>query len=59
MVIPKSVSEKRIAENLDIWGFELTSEELREYENLDKNLRFLDLAPRDGDHPHFPWAKSA
>lgn len=58
VVIPKSVNEKRILENADIWDFELTPEELQEYENLDRNLRFLDLSPRDGDHPHFPWAKS-
>jgi len=55
VVIPKSVNETRIKENFNIWDFTLTGDEIAKMEGLDKNLRFLDLKSRDGDHPHFPW----
>jgi aldehyde reductase len=54
-VIPKSVNEKRIVDNAKIWDFTLTDQEVGQMEGLDRNLRFLDLKGRDGDHPHFPW----
>lgn len=54
-VIPKSVNEKRIIENATLWDFSISEEEIREFESLDQGKRFLDLKPRDGNHPHFPW----
>lgn len=54
-VIPKSVNESRIIENANLWDFSLTEDEICEIKSLDKGLRLLDLKPRDGDHPHFPW----
>ena len=54
-VIPKSVKEHRIKENFNIWDFLLTNEEMEQFEKLDVNKRLLDLEPRDGSHPHFPW----
>lgn len=54
-VIPKSVSETRIKENFNVWDFTLTDDEMNKMKGLDRNLRFLDLKERDGDHPHFPW----
>jgi 2,5-diketo-D-gluconate reductase A len=38
-VIPKSVKPKRIAENFDVFGFDLTTEELGRLDALDKGLR--------------------
>jgi len=41
-VIPKSENFDRIAQNLDIFGFQLTSKEVGEINNLERNLRFND-----------------
>ncbi|CAG9537489.1 unnamed protein product [Cercopithifilaria johnstoni] len=54
VVIPKSVTEKRIIENINIFDFELKSEEMALINGLDKNWRILDLS-RDADHPFFPF----
>uniref|UniRef100_A0A1I7VLP4 Aldo_ket_red domain-containing protein n=1 Tax=Loa loa TaxID=7209 RepID=A0A1I7VLP4_LOALO len=54
VVIPKSVTEKRIIENINIFDFELKPEEMTLINSLDKNWRILDLS-RDADHPFFPF----
>lgn len=45
IVIPKSVTTKRIKENMDIFDFELTDEEQNEISSLNKDYRFVD--PRE------------
>ncbi|VDN01965.1 unnamed protein product [Thelazia callipaeda] len=55
VVIPKSVTEKRIIENLNIFDFELMSNEMALIDDMDRNWRILDLKSRDGDHPLFPF----
>lgn len=40
IVIPKSVSSSRIKENIDIFDFSLSNEEIAEIDNLNKNKRF-------------------
>lgn len=37
--IPKSTNENRIIENIEIFDFELTSEEVEKINNLNHNLR--------------------
>lgn len=52
VAIPKSVTRERIADNADVFSFELTPEEMRTLDRLDRNQRI-------GPHPeHFPanWA---
>ncbi|MEW2288822.1 aldo/keto reductase [Streptomyces sp. NPDC047841] len=39
IVIPKSVTPERIRQNLDVFGFELTEEDLRSLAALDRGLR--------------------
>lgn len=41
MVIPKSVTPARIADNFNIWDFELSPEEMKAFDALDKNTRSL------------------
>ena len=44
VVIPKSVTPSRIAENLDVFGFELTADELTAIDALERD-------GRTGPHP--------
>jgi 2,5-diketo-D-gluconate reductase A len=44
VVIPKSVTPSRIAENLDVFGFELTGSDLAALAELDRD-------ERTGPHP--------
>jgi diketogulonate reductase-like aldo/keto reductase len=39
IVIPKSVTPSRIKENLDVFDFELTKENIEEISTLDRNIR--------------------
>lgn len=41
-VIPKSNNPTRLAENLDVLGFDLTDEEIEAISALDRGLRFND-----------------
>ncbi|KAI9847327.1 MAG: NAD(P)H-dependent D-xylose reductase (XR) [Pleopsidium flavum] len=41
-VIPKSNNQHRLAQNLDVTGFDLSKGELDEVSELDKGLRFND-----------------
>ncbi len=45
VVIPKSINAERIAENADIFDFELTVEEQKSINALNRNYRFVD--PKD------------
>ncbi|VIO94331.1 Uncharacterized protein BM_BM6484 [Brugia malayi] len=54
VVIPKSVTEKRIIENVKIFDFELKPDDMALINGLDKNWRILGLS-RDADHPFFPF----
>lgn len=41
-VIPKSNDRTRLAENLDVLGFDMTDEEIEAISGLDRGLRFND-----------------
>ena len=43
IVIPKSKTPLRIAENINIFDFELTDSEMKDLGELDKDLRLYDL----------------
>jgi D-xylose reductase len=50
-VIPKSNNQTRLAENLDILGFDLTTEEIEAITALDRGLRFNDPGFYLPDYP--------
>ena len=39
-VIPKSNNLERIKQNLDLFGFKLSNDDMKELQTLEKNLRF-------------------
>lgn len=41
-VIPKTLNVKRLSENRDVFGWELTKEEMKEIDELNRNQRFND-----------------
>ena len=43
-VIPKTSNLKRLPENLDIFGFKLSNDDMVQLESLNRNLRFNDPA---------------
>uniref|UniRef100_A0A0N5AEN6 Aldo_ket_red domain-containing protein n=1 Tax=Syphacia muris TaxID=451379 RepID=A0A0N5AEN6_9BILA len=53
-IIPKSVTEKRILENFNIFDFNLTVHEMKEMDRLDRNWRIVSVT-RDSSHEHFPF----
>jgi len=55
IVIPKSVTKKRIEENLNVFNFELTAQEMSQLDQLDSNARsFTSSAPGCEEHPEYP-----
>jgi diketogulonate reductase-like aldo/keto reductase len=45
--IPKSVHEDRLEQNLDVFDFELTSDEMKSIDSLDKHMRTCDTRRKD------------
>jgi len=57
VVIPKSVSKKRIEENSNLFDFELSAEEMEQLDLIDKNFRTFKFDFLSGleAHPEFPF----
>ncbi|XP_075160544.1 aldo-keto reductase 1B-like isoform X2 [Haematobia irritans] len=55
IVIPKSVNKGRIASNFDVFGFELTAEDMANIDGFDCNGRLVALLNDAGTHPHYPF----
>jgi len=58
VVIPKSTRQVRLEENSNVWDFQLTAEDMKAINGLDRNWRILTL-DRDLSHPHYPFHESA
>ncbi|XP_035880955.1 aldo-keto reductase family 1 member C15-like isoform X10 [Phyllostomus discolor] len=54
VVLAKSFNEKRIKENFQIFDFELTPEDMKAIDGLNRNFRFIKLL-FFADHPDFPF----
>ncbi|KAJ7332816.1 hypothetical protein JRQ81_014996 [Phrynocephalus forsythii] len=63
VVIPKSVTPARIQQNLQLFDFSLTDEEMNFIGSLNKNWRYIvpmvtvdgKMVPRDAGHPLYPF----
>ncbi|XP_055372951.1 aldo-keto reductase family 1 member B1-like isoform X1 [Condylostylus longicornis] len=54
IVIPKSVNKGRMSSNFDVFGFELSADEIATIDSFDCNGRFVPLTNVLG-HPHHPF----
>ncbi|XP_018330428.1 aldose reductase [Agrilus planipennis] len=54
IAIPKSVNKKRIQENIDVFDFQLTSEDVKYIDSFDCNGRII-LWQWFTTHPHYPF----
>lgn len=52
--IPKSVTKERIEQNINIFDFELTEEEMKEMDSFDCNGRWVKLSDCKG-HKFWPF----
>uniref|UniRef100_A0A8C6T5B4 alcohol dehydrogenase (NADP(+)) n=1 Tax=Neogobius melanostomus TaxID=47308 RepID=A0A8C6T5B4_9GOBI len=63
VVIPKSVTESRIKENIEVFDFSLQAEEMEKITALNRDWRYIvpmvevdgKRVPRDAGHPHYPF----
>jgi aldehyde reductase len=53
-MIPKSIKRNRLEENMNIWDFKLTADDMKAIDGLNKNLRLLGLE-QDSAHPDYPF----
>jgi len=53
IVIPKSVTKKRIHENIDVFNFTLNEQEMATIDKLNRNWRTCDLS--DKSFPYYPF----
>ncbi|XP_023609355.1 prostaglandin F synthase 1-like isoform X2 [Myotis lucifugus] len=56
VVLAKSFSEKRIKENFQVLEFELTPEDMKAIDGLNRNFRFFKL-PFAVGHPYYPFSE--
>ncbi|XP_066136958.1 aldo-keto reductase family 1 member C15-like isoform X1 [Saccopteryx bilineata] len=56
VVLAKSFNEKRIKENFQVFDFELTPEDMKAIDGLNKNYRYFKLAFA-ADHPYYPFSE--
>lgn len=57
IVIPKSSNSKRLAENIQIFDFELTEEDMQTLKSMAKNQRYFSFTSYKGmtEHPEYPF----
>ncbi|XP_044133968.1 estradiol 17 beta-dehydrogenase 5-like [Bufo gargarizans] len=55
VVLAKSFHPKRIKENIQVFDFHLSPEDMKQLESLNRNYRYVQ-AKRWKDHPKFPFA---
>lgn len=56
VVLAKSFNEKRIKENFQVFDFDLTPEDMKAIDGLNRNFRLFKL-PFAVDHPYYPFSE--
>ncbi|XP_012862116.2 aldo-keto reductase family 1 member C1-like isoform X2 [Echinops telfairi] len=56
VVLAKSYNEKRIKENMQVFEFQLTSEDMKVLDGLNKNFRYTTISFAM-DHPNYPFSE--
>ncbi|KAM6215176.1 aldo-keto reductase family 1 member C1-like [Rhynchocyon petersi] len=56
VVLAKSYNAKRIKENMQVFEFQLTSEDMKTIDGLNKNVRYI-TASFAIDHPNYPFSE--
>ncbi|XP_058388827.1 aldo-keto reductase family 1 member C15-like isoform X1 [Diceros bicornis minor] len=56
VVLAKSFNEKRIKENFQVFDFELTAEDMKAIDGLNRNFRYAKILFAV-DHPHYPYSE--
>ncbi|XP_055449836.1 3-alpha-hydroxysteroid dehydrogenase isoform X2 [Psammomys obesus] len=56
VVLARSFNEKRIKENMQVFEFELSSEDMKILDRLNRNFRYAP-APFGKDHPEYPFSE--
>ncbi len=55
IVIPKTTQKSRMDENINVFDFEISEEDLQKICRINKNKRFVDR-PGAEQHPDYPFA---
>lgn len=55
VVLAQSLKENEIKENIQVFDFELTAEDMKDLDGLNRNYRYL-AAEFGADHPNYPFA---
>ncbi|KAM9229217.1 aldo-keto reductase family 1 member C15-like [Dugong dugon] len=56
VVLAKSFNEKRIKENFQVFDFQLTPEDMKAIDSLNRNFRYATLEFA-ADHPYYPYSE--
>ncbi|XP_055287467.1 prostaglandin F synthase 1-like [Moschus berezovskii] len=56
VVLAKSYNKNRIKENIQVFDFELTPEDMKTIDGLNRNMRYYEFLPVI-DHPEYPYSE--
>ncbi|XP_043335704.1 dihydrodiol dehydrogenase 3-like [Cervus canadensis] len=56
VVLAKSYNKKRIKENMQVFGFELTPEDMEAIDGINRNIRYYEYL-KWVDHPEYPFSE--
>lgn len=56
IIIPKSTNKERIGQNIDIFDYKLTDEEIKIIDNFNKNIRVINPQTWK-DYPNYPFER--